>query len=131
MTTFPRPLHFDNAGMLGNRRRIILTAPFEAITSLGQIMVPKGFVSDGASIPQCAWSIVGNPLSEYLEEAVVHDWLYSAHNHEWSRSEADLIFRELMWNNDINRAKLVTMWMMVRMFGRFAFKGKPQGLRNI
>lgn len=125
MTTFPHPLHFDNAGMRNGRRCIILTAPFEAITSLGTIIAPRGFLSDGASIPKPAWSIIGSPMDEYLEEAVIHDLLYSSWNHEYTRSEADLIFRELMWNNDISRVKLSTMWLMVRLFGRSSFKAKP------
>lgn len=32
-----------------------------------------GLVSDGASIPRYAYSIVGHPFDEYLESALVHD----------------------------------------------------------
>lgn len=38
--------------------------------------IPDGFVSDGASIPQQAWSFVGGPLSgRYRRAAVLHDYL--------------------------------------------------------
>jgi hypothetical protein len=38
--------------------------------------IPDGFVSDGASIPKQAWSIVGGPLSgQYRRAAVLHDYL--------------------------------------------------------
>jgi hypothetical protein len=38
--------------------------------------IPDGFVSDGASIPQQAWSFVGGPLSgRYRRAAILHDYL--------------------------------------------------------
>lgn len=125
MTIYPLPLHFDDAGMKNGKRRFVLTAPFEAVTSLGRILVHRGFETDGASIPRAAWAIIGSPFDEYLEAAVIHDFLYSAWNQEYDRSEADHIFRELMWNTGVNRAKLSTMWLMVRLFGRSSFKGNP------
>lgn len=39
------------------------------------IVVPKGFVSDGASVPWFFWKIVP-PFGNYLRAAVVHDYLY-------------------------------------------------------
>lgn len=40
--------------------------------------IPDGFISDGASIPKKAWSIVGGPLSgKYRRAAVLHDYLLS------------------------------------------------------
>lgn len=114
---FPKPLHFDNAGMNRGRRQIRLTRPFRAVTSLGVVTVPEGFTSDGGSIPRAAWSVIGNPMGEFLEAAVIHDFLYSSLNREFYRSEADLIFRELMWNSGVNKLKLALMYSAVRMFG--------------
>jgi len=43
-------------------------------------MIPDGFVSDGASIPQPAWSLVGGPLSgPYRRAAILHDYLLISH----------------------------------------------------
>lgn len=122
MTLYPHALRFQSTGMRDGRRRFVLTAPFEAVTSIGRIVAHRGFETDGASIPRAAWAIIGSPFDDYLEAAVIHDFLYSPWNHEYDRSEADHIFRELMWNTGVNRAKLTTMWAMVRLFGRSSFK---------
>lgn len=126
MNPYPNPLHFDNGGMRNGRRCIVLIRRFLAKTSLGDVEVPFGFLSDGSSIPKIAWSIIGSPLDEYLEDAVIHDFLYSPLNTEFSRGEADFIFKELMWNHDVSRPKLLAMHAAVRLFGRPHFKGRPQ-----
>lgn len=37
--------------------------------------IPVGFVSDGATIPQFAWSLVGGPLDgRYRRAAILHDF---------------------------------------------------------
>lgn len=124
MNPFPHELHFDNAGMRNGRRCIILTKPFSAITSLGVIKVPAGFVSDGASIPKPAWGIIGSPFDEFLEEAVIHDMLYSPLNHDYSREEADYILKELMWNCGVSKWKIAAFHIALRLFGGPNFKAK-------
>jgi hypothetical protein len=51
------------------------------------IVVPRGFVTDFASIPQGLWSLGLSPHGKYSRAAVIHDYLY------WSqtctRSQAD------------------------------------------
>jgi hypothetical protein len=125
MNPYPYPIHFDNAGMRNGRRCIVLTRPFAAKTSLGMVTAPAGFVSDGGSIPRFAWSIIGHPLDEYLEDTVIHDFMYSPLNTTFDRAEADFVFKELMWNHDISRPKLIAMYAAVRMFGWRGFKGRP------
>lgn len=118
---FPLPLHFDNAGMRNGRQCIILTAPFVAVTSLGKISAPAGTISDGASIPQMAQSIVGDRF-DYIEEAVIHDYLYSSGQPEYTRAEADYILKELMWNKGIPLWKVSAFYLAVRIGGWKSFK---------
>lgn len=40
------------------------------------ITVPKGFVTDFASIPQALWSFGLSPNGRYSKAAIVHDYLY-------------------------------------------------------
>lgn len=123
---FPSPLHFDNAGMRNGKRCIILTKRFRAITSYGVIEAEPGFISDGGSIPQFAWSIIGSPFDEYLEECVIHDWLYSTNNRELTRADADFVLKELMWNRDVARWKVAAFYAAVRVGGWKHFRGQPQ-----
>jgi Protein of unknown function (DUF1353) len=41
-----------------------------------RIVVPKGFVTDFASLPQPLWSLGLSPYGQYSRAAVVHDYLY-------------------------------------------------------
>ena len=125
MNPFPEMLHFDNAGMINGKRNIVVTKPFPVITSLGRFVVPRGTVSDGGSIPAAAWSIIGHPFDYLLEECVVHDFLYSPFNQEYSRAEADLILKELLWNRGIPVWKVAAIWSAVRLFGWRSFRGSP------
>lgn len=59
---------------------------------LGRIVVPKGFESDGCSLPRFFWRMIGHPFDmRYLREAIFHDWLYR--HQPCDRKTADLIFR--------------------------------------
>ena len=52
-----------------------------------KIVVPKGFVTDFASIPQSLWSFGLSPHGQYSRAAVVHDYLYWAQ--PCTRAQAD------------------------------------------
>jgi hypothetical protein len=89
------------------------------------ITVPRGFVSDGASIPKIFWSIIGSPfVGLYLRASIIHDYLYSHQNYDYTRSQADKIFLEIMLNDGVSKTKAYTMYYIVRVFGRKYFKKK-------
>ncbi|MEW8494247.1 MAG: DUF1353 domain-containing protein [Candidatus Thiodiazotropha taylori] len=47
-----------------------------------KLVVPAGYITDGASIPRFAWSIVGGPMSRpYIYAALPHDFRYEVHGH--------------------------------------------------
>lgn len=78
------------------------------------IVVPTGFITDGASIPWgFQWLLKkGGPL---FPCAVVHDYLYCCAN--IPRKEADQIFLEMMLENEVSRWKAYLMYGAVRIFG--------------
>ena len=44
-------------------------------------IIPKGYKTDGASIPRYLWSAEGSPFTgKYRDAAVIHDYLCSAEN---------------------------------------------------
>ena len=82
--------------------------------------IPKGFCTDGASIPQFFWSWIGSPfLPSVIEAAIVHDYLYK--HHETTRKEAAAIFREMLLERGVPRWKAHRMWLAVRIFGGFYY----------
>jgi hypothetical protein len=71
----------------------VLQTDMAYYTSKGIILVPKGFESDGCSMPRFFWRLFGHPFDmQYLREAILHDWLYKTQI--FDRKTADLIFRE-------------------------------------
>jgi len=39
------------------------------------VLVPKGYKTDGASIPRALWSLIGSPFQpNFITAAIVHDW---------------------------------------------------------
>lgn len=104
---FPKP--FD--GRYVGKRQFQLLAPFV----YKETEVPIGFITDGASIPKIAWSVVGGPWSgDYVEAAIPHDWHY--HTQKVTREEADKQFIDGMEILGVPLWKRRLMYRMVRMF---------------
>ena len=81
------------------------------------IIVPKGFVTDFASIPRIFWSIIP-PTGRYTKAAVLHDFLYSIDsNYGLRRKQCDLIFLKAMKILKVKKWKRIIMYLGVRLFG--------------
>lgn len=84
----------------------------------GIYVVPDGFITDLASIPQMFWSLIGHPADAYLEAAILHDWLYSLERPEnMTRKRADALFLEAMESLNIRWMKRQALYISVRVFG--------------
>jgi hypothetical protein len=65
-------------------RAVKLLKPFSFKDSSGRIWTaPAGFVSDGASIPQSLWSLVGTPFSGKFQIAIIHDYYVRTEERSW------------------------------------------------
>jgi len=84
-----------------------------------RIVVPRGFITDFASIPWPASMLI--PKSgRYNQAAVLHDWLYDRagvlDNKTYTRAEADKIFLEAMTVLKVNKFKRWVMYRHVRVW---------------
>jgi len=78
--------------------------------------IPKGFASDGCSIPKSLRWLIGNPLgNEYIKASIIHDWLY--YTHIFNRRQADIIFYKYLLDNGNCKYKSYIMFYTVRIFG--------------
>lgn len=112
-------VHGDNR-MLKEHLRFL-----DCHSSAFYITVPKGFITDGASIPKMAWSVLGvNPYySSIFPAAVVHDWLYC--QKYLGRKEADKVFKRAMDSiGKLSKAQTYLIYWAVRLFGGVAYKRK-------
>ncbi|CAL7913863.1 DUF1353 domain-containing protein [Fusobacterium necrophorum subsp. funduliforme] len=88
------------------------------------LKVPKGFVTDLASVPRVLW-IFFPPFGRYTPAAVVHDYLYSEINDTAiNRELADRIFDYIMKELGVPFYKRSSMYRAVRMFGEPSWKPK-------
>lgn len=81
--------------------------------------VPKGFITDLASLPPVVKQIVRRYFKKFDKRtqrpAVVHDWLYCSRL--LKRSEADAIFREALILCGVSGPTAWAMWAAVRTCG--------------
>jgi hypothetical protein len=68
-----------------DERRMVLLEDFVYVDPKGRSWIaPKGSKTDGASIPQVAWSFVGGPFDgQYREAAVIHDAYCESKSEPW------------------------------------------------
>ena len=77
---------------------------------------PKGYVSDGASIPQVFWSVVGGPLDgDYRDAAVIHDYFCDTKQQTWQATHR--VFYDAMRARGVGETKAKTLYYAVYRFG--------------
>lgn len=78
----------------------------------GFVKVPKGFVSNGASVPRILWWFL-DPATELFEAAVVHDYLLSINN-----QHAHFIFYKVALHYGVPKYKAkIALWSVKSYFG--------------
>jgi len=88
------------------------------------IHIKAGFITDFASIPGFARIIIPK-LGKYNKAAVVHDAIYqqeygtsnTADSYDFTRKEADMVFRDAMIDLGVAKWKYTLMYYAVRLGG--------------
>lgn len=90
-----------------------------AVTANGiNVCVPKGFETDGASIPRFLWRVCGHPLQyPRVYAALVHDYLYSGGMPHVTRKQADEIYRTLLVKYGHGKAAAAVEYYALRLCG--------------
>ena len=81
------------------------------------IKIPKGFITDGASIPRLFWSLIGGPWGKYGYAAIVHDFILR--EKLYPLKKADYIFYEAMGVLGVPKWKRWLMYIGVRVWHGF------------
>lgn len=105
-----------------------------------RMIVTKGFVFDGASVPRLAWTISGIvPDGLHRAGVLMHDWLYRDRGRippgtylhyvepdgwmpllaHWSRKDADRMLGRLMKEAGVSRRRRFAIYWGARLFGWF------------
>jgi hypothetical protein len=79
----------------------------------GKWTVPKGYETDGASIPKAFWSVIGGPLEgPYREAALIHDWYCDYKTKPWK--DVHRVFYYACRAKGVADLKAKTMYAAVR-----------------
>ena len=110
----------------------ISQTPEDKSNKLAEVIVPKGYITDLASVPRMCWAFIA-PF-DVARAAVIHDILYervnavradiSKKDFEECRLIADKVFLQGMEATEplVKSWKKWSAYYAVRMFGRFAIK---------
>ena len=83
------------------------------------VTVPKGFVTDLASIPRIFWSLL-RPDGLYAYAAIVHDYLYWTQT--TTKETADTILKFGMEDFKVDSASVTAIYEAVSLFGGSAWE---------
>ena len=93
------------------------------------IVVPKGFITDLASVPRVFW-VIYPPDGTYTNAAVVHDFLYSVVGvrGRYTRKQCDNIFLEAMKVVGVPAWRRWILYSAVRIGGSIAWRASLKKL---
>ena len=130
--TLDTPLKFDS-DTLSDEGRDLLKYCGVRVTNKNVVSVPKGYITDLASVPRFCWAFIA-PF-DVARAAVVHDILYekintaykgekilTKHDRERYSKVADDVFKEGMESAvpPVPKWKIWAAYNAVRVFGRWA-----------
>jgi len=109
----------------GRDATLLTPVVFQRPDSVGGeiITMPAGSRTDGASIPEPAWSLGFAPFGPYWLACVLHDGCYRGSTRPVidNRDEADLILWEAMISLGVYESIAKTIYNAVRQFGQSAW----------
>ena len=112
--------HFSgtvDAVWMADGRHMLLNKPITFVDSAGKSWpVPAGTETDGASIPQSFWWLIGGPFEgKYREAAVIHDFYCDTRRRSWQ--DVDLMFYDAMLSSGVDETKAKAMFFAVWAYG--------------
>ncbi len=101
-------------------RQVHKTFSYYSTIAKAWIIVPHGFITDGATIPRVFWSWIGHPWGKYRQAAVLHDFLYATA--VYTQKLSDSVFLEAMQVLRVGWVRRHVMFAVVRSFGWIAWR---------
>ena len=82
------------------------------------IVIPKGFRTDGASVPRLFWFIFPPNRTDYLPCAIIHDYLCDKGEYR----KADEYFKECLKELKVDKFSRTIMYLAVRLYHLIKYK---------
>lgn len=77
------------------------------------IVIPKGYKTNGADIPRIFWSIFPPNSPEYMSAVVVHDYMCD-NDKLFSKEYADNVFKKALQELEVNPIKVWIFYNVVK-----------------
>lgn len=103
----------------------VLAEPYQFTLGTRRFTAPRGWRTDGASIPRALWRVLGHPFAgDVIAAALAHDVLYATHY--TTRAEADRLFYDRLLANGVGRVKAWSLYAGVRAGGWATWNSERQ-----
>ena len=81
------------------------------------VIVPKGYITNGADIPRIFWSFWPPNRSDYLPAVIVHDYMTDLDDYK----KADLYFKEILELLEVGPFVVYPFYWFVRLFHKIKY----------
>jgi hypothetical protein len=81
------------------------------------IIVPKGYTTNGANIPRIFWSIWPPNRSDYMPAVIIHDYLCDLEDYD----KADEYFLEILKILKISKTTIFLFYNFVRIYHKIKY----------
>ena len=85
----------------------------EEDVTISDVVILKGFVTDGATVPRLLWWLFP-PISSYFNATLVHDYLLSIGT---NRLIADRVFKRVALKSNVSKWVVNTMYASIVIYG--------------
>lgn len=97
-----------------SKTKYILAESHPFVIGATRFLIPKGFLSDGASIPKMLWKLIGTPFNpSFVEAAFVHDYLWSI---GFDGKKTDRAFYNILKANGVGSVRAKVMYIAVSAY---------------
>lgn len=79
--------------------------------------VPKGYITDGSTIPRVVWWLFPPTYGPAFRAAIFHDWCYSHYHTKVDKLWADKAFKAIMLYDEAPAVVAASFYRAVRMGG--------------
>lgn len=101
-----------------------LLKPYMYSTNAGSaIIVPKGYITNGADIPRLFWRLYPPFSPEYMPAVIIHDYLCDVADAMIDKADrkraflfADDVFREILLKLGVSRVRATIFYKAVRLW---------------
>lgn len=113
-----------------SKKHVKILENFWILTRYGSVMVPEGFIYDGASAPWLSVFLLrlGRHGPRMLGPTAAHDFLYRAKEFDgrkFTQKEADTVYYDMLLSNGVKKYKCKTHYSVLRKLGGKAWANQP------